>query len=50
MNKFPDRPLAPYYFEVTGGRRTGWVNVVIFGVMFLGGVLFVVVGGLFGRM
>jgi hypothetical protein len=48
--KFPDRPLAPYYFEVTGGRRKAWVNVVIFGVMFLGGVLFVVVGGVFGRM
>lgn len=48
--KYPDRPLAPYYFEVTGGRGTGWVKVLIAGAMFLGGVLCVVVGGLFGRM
>jgi hypothetical protein len=50
MKKFPDRPLAPYYFEVTEGRPKERVNVVIFGVMFLGGLLFVVVGGIFGRM
>jgi hypothetical protein len=50
MKKFPNRPMAPYYFEVTGGRRTGWVKVAIFGVLGLGGVWLVLVGGLFGRM
>jgi hypothetical protein len=50
MKKFPDRPIAVYYFEVTGDRRIEWVKVVISVVFFLLCVWFVVAGGIFGRI
>jgi hypothetical protein len=47
MKKFSDRPLAPYYFEVTRGRGAAWAPVAISGALGLAGAWFLL-GGLFG--